>query len=79
MIKLLRYLESYQLLLVIVVLMAVGQSAANLYLPNLMSDIVNKGISTFNTAFIWRTGGLMALVAVGGTVCALIGIYFSSG
>jgi ATP-binding cassette subfamily B multidrug efflux pump len=78
MIKLLRYLKPYQFLLFVICILAVGQSAANLYLPNLMSDIVNKGIAAFDTAFIWRTGGVMALVAVGGMICTLIGIYFSS-
>lgn len=78
MIKLLRYLKPYQLFLVLIVALAVGQSLANLYLPNLMSDIVNKGIAAFDTAYIWRTGGIMALVAIAGTVCAVIGIYFSS-
>jgi ATP-binding cassette subfamily B protein len=78
MIKLLRFLKPYQFLLVVIILLAFGQAAANLYLPNLMSDIVDKGIAAFNTAFIWRTGGIMALVAIAGTVCTLIGIYFSS-
>ena len=78
MIKLLRFLKPYQFLLVVIILLAFGQASANLYLPNLMSDIVNKGIAAFDTAFIWRTGGIMAIVAIAGTVCTLIGIYFSS-
>ncbi len=78
MIRLLRLLKPYQLLLVAIILLAVGQSVANLYLPTLMADIVNKGIATFDTNFIWATGVLMALVAIGGTVCAVVGIYFSS-
>lgn len=78
MIKLLRFLKPYRLLLVLVMILAVGQAAANLYLPNLMADIVNKGIASFDTGFIWRTGGIMMIVAVGGTLCAVVGIYFSS-
>jgi len=78
MIKLLRFLKPYQFLLGVIVVLAVGQASANLYLPNLMSDIVNHGIAAFNTAYIWKTGGVMALVALGGTACALVGIYFSS-
>lgn len=78
MIKLLRFLKSYKLLLILIFVLAVGQSAANLYLPNLMADIVNKGIASFDTNFIWRTGGIMTIVAIGGTLCAVIGIYFSS-
>ncbi|MCL4338656.1 ABC transporter ATP-binding protein/permease [Patescibacteria group bacterium] len=78
MIKLLRFLKPYRILLALILALAVGQSVANLYLPNLMADIVNKGISTFDTDYIWRTGGLMAIVAIAGTLCAVVGIYFSS-
>jgi len=58
--------------------LAVGQSVANLYLPNLMADIVNKGISTFDTNYIWKTGGLMLIVTIGGVVCSVVGIFLSS-
>jgi ATP-binding cassette subfamily B multidrug efflux pump len=78
MIKLLKYLKPYQFLLWVIFILAVGQSVANLYLPTLMADIVNNGIASFNTNYIWSTGGIMALVAIGGTLCAIIGIYFAS-
>ncbi len=76
--KLLRFLEPYRWLLVAIIILAVGQASANLYLPNLMSDIVNKGIAAFNTNFILQTGGWMVLVAIGGTVFAIIGVYLAS-
>ena len=78
MLKLLRFLKPYRWLLVLVVTLATLQASANLYLPTLMSDIVNKGIAGFDTGYIWRTGGLMALVAIAGTICTLIGTYFAS-
>ena len=78
MIKLLRFLEPYRSLLVLILVLAVAQSTANLYLPNLMSDIVNNGIAKFNTDYIRRTGGIMVLVAIGGTLCTVIGVFFSS-
>jgi ATP-binding cassette subfamily B protein len=78
MIKLLRYLNPYRWLLVLILVLAVGQSAANLYLPNLMANIVDKGIATFDTNYIWGTGIIMVFVAITGTVCAVIGIFFSS-
>ncbi len=78
MIKLLRFLKPYRWLLVLVFVLAIGQSVANLYLPTLMADIVNNGIASFNTAYIWQTGGYMVLVAIGGTLCAVVGIYYSS-
>lgn len=78
MLKLLRFLEPYRWLLVAILLLAVGQSSANLYLPNLMSDIVNKGIAGSNTNFIIQTGGKMIIVAILGTIFAIIGVYLAS-
>lgn len=78
MIKLMRFLKPYRFLLVIVIILAFGQAMANLYLPNLMADIVDNGIIKSDTGYIWRIGGFMALVAIGGTICAMIGIFFSS-
>ena len=74
MAKLLRFLTPYRSLLVFITALAVAQTAANLYLPNLMSDIVNNGIARFNTDYIRRTGLIMVLVAVGGTLSAVVGI-----
>jgi ATP-binding cassette, subfamily B, multidrug efflux pump len=78
MIKLLRFLKAYRMLLVVVLLLAFAQAMANLYLPALTADIVNNGIVKFDTGYIWRTGGIMTLVAIGGTTCAVVGIFFSS-
>lgn len=78
MIKLLRLLRPYRSLLVLIVILAFGQALANLYLPNLMADIIDNGIVKGDTGYIWRTGGLMLLVAIGGTIAAIIGIFFSS-
>jgi len=77
MIKLLRYLEPYRWLLVLILILAVGQSAANLFLPNADGRFVKQGISNIRYGLHWRTGGIMAVVAVGGTVCTVIGIFFS--
>jgi ATP-binding cassette subfamily B multidrug efflux pump len=78
MIKLLRYMKPYRGPLVLVLLMALGQSAANLYLPTLMSDIVDNGIVKGDVGYIWRMGGWMLLVTLGGAVAAIIGSFFSS-
>ncbi|GCF07550.1 ABC transporter ATP-binding protein [Dictyobacter arantiisoli] len=78
MIKLLRLIRPYRIILVVVLVLAFAQAMANLYLPNLMADIVDNGIVKGDTDYIWRTGGLMLLVAIGGTICAIIGVYYSS-
>lgn len=78
MLKLLHYLKPYQYLLVLILVLAIIQSSANLYLPNLTSDIVNNGIARFDTKYTERTGIIMVLVAIGGTVCTVIGTFFAA-
>ena len=78
MIKLLRFLKPYRWLLVLVALLAAAQVLGNLYLPNLFANIVNNGIVKGDTGYIWRVGGLMLLVTMGGTLAAVIGIFYSS-
>jgi ATP-binding cassette, subfamily B, multidrug efflux pump len=78
MIKLARFLKPYRMILVVVILLACAQALSNLYLPNLMADIVDNGIVKGDTGYIWRTGGIMLLVTIGGTLAAIVGIFFSS-
>lgn len=78
MIKLFRFLKPYVLPIIVVVLLVFLQSMAELYLPNLMSDIVNKGITNNNIDYIVQTGGLMLLVTLGDSVCAILAAFLSS-
>jgi ATP-binding cassette, subfamily B, multidrug efflux pump len=78
MIKLLRFLKPYRFTLFWVLVLAFAQAMSNLYLPTLMADIVDNGIIKGDTGYIWRIGGLMTLVAIGGTICAIVGIFYSS-
>ncbi|HEY3991532.1 MAG TPA: ABC transporter ATP-binding protein [Ktedonobacteraceae bacterium] len=78
MIKLLRFMKPYRWTLVLVLVLAFAQSMANLFLPNLMANIVDTGIVNKDIGYIWREGGLMLLVTLGGTVAAIIGSFYSS-
>ncbi|MDQ6660244.1 MAG: ABC transporter ATP-binding protein/permease [Chloroflexota bacterium] len=78
MIKLLRFMKPYRVPLIFVLVLALAQSAANLYLPNLLADIVDNGIVKGDIGYIWRIGGLMLLVTLGGTIAAIIGSFFSA-
>ena len=78
MIKLLRFIKPYRIAVALIVVLAFVQAMANLYLPTLMADIVDKGIVKGDTGYIWQIGGLMTLVTIGGTIAAVIGIFFSS-
>ena len=78
MLRLFRFLKPYRALIALVLLFAFLQSLANLYLPTLMADIVDKGIVTGDNNYILRVGGLMLLITLGGTLCAILGAYFAA-
>ncbi|WP_138495425.1 ABC transporter ATP-binding protein [Paenibacillus pinistramenti] len=78
MLKLFRLLKPYRIPVIITLLLVFIQSLAELYLPTLMSDIVDNGVVTGDTAYIWRFGLYMLLVALGSMVCSIIASYFSS-
>lgn len=78
MIKLFRHLKPYKWLVIAAMALVFFQSLAELYLPTLMSDIVNFGVVNGDTAYIWKIGGYMLLVAIGGMACAIGGSFFSS-
>lgn len=72
MFKLLRFLKPFALLIALVLVLVFLQSLAELYLPTLMSNIVDVGIVNGDTRYILRIGGLMLLVAAGGVVCSIL-------
>ena len=64
LLRLLRtYLRRYRRLLLAVVALQTVQTVATLYLPRLNADIIDKGVATGDTAYIWRTGGIMLAIS----------------
>lgn len=86
MIKLLKNLKPFALSVLAILVLAFLQSMADLYLPNLMSDIVNngilkvssKGVRTPDIPYIWSTGGKMILISGASITCAIIGSLLAS-
>src|SRR6476660_9144432 len=79
MLKLFRLmLKPYRGYVAIVLVLALAQSIGFLLLPRLMSDIVDKGIVRGDQGAILRTGGLMLLMSVLATLCAITGSFYSS-
>lgn len=79
LIKLLRtYLLRYRRDLTLVVLLQALQTGATLYLPSLTADIVDKGIVTGNTGYIWHTGGVMLAITLFQVVCAAGAVFYGS-
>lgn len=78
MLKLFKYLKPYLWQVILIVVLVAIQAILNLYLPDLMSDIVNKGVVRGNVSYIWRTGGKMLFVASFGIAAAILASFFSS-
>lgn len=78
MLKLFRFLKPYALQIAVVLVLVFFQTMADLYLPTLMSDIINNGVMSGDTRYILKTGGFMLLVAGGGVLCALMVSFLSS-
>jgi ATP-binding cassette subfamily B protein len=79
LVRLLRqFLARYRGWLWLVVGLQTLQSAAALYLPHLNADIINNGVATGDTGYIWRHGALMLAVCAVQMVCAAIAVYYGS-
>ncbi|WP_379130107.1 ABC transporter ATP-binding protein [Paenibacillus sp. sgz500958] len=78
MIKLMRQLKPFKWAVAAVLILIFLQSMGDLYLPTLMSDIVDKGIVHKDQSYIWQIGGFMLLVAGGGALCSIIASYLSA-
>lgn len=78
MIKLLKNLKPYTLLIIGVIVFVFLQSLSELYLPTLMSDIVDIGVVNGDTNYIIRTGGWMILVAVIAMISSILGSYLAA-
>lgn len=78
MMKLLRMLNPYKAGVALVVFLLLLQSLSDLFLPTLMSDIVNFGIPEGDVSYIWSIGGVMLIVALLGTVCSILVSFLSS-
>jgi ATP-binding cassette subfamily B protein len=78
MLKLFKYLKPYLWQVILIVVLVAIQAILNLYLPDLMSDIVNKGVVRGNVSYIWRTGGKMLFVASFGIAAAILASFFSA-
>ncbi|WP_062302597.1 ABC transporter ATP-binding protein [Demequina subtropica] len=68
----------YWRLLVGVVVFQCAQAIVNLYLPTLNADIIDKGVATGDTDYIWRMGGWMLLLSLVGIVCTITAVYFGA-
>jgi ATP-binding cassette subfamily B protein len=75
---LVRSIAPYRGLLAGVLIFQLAQSIANLILPGLNADIIDKGVVTGDTGYIWRIGSLMLGLSFVQAACAVTGVYFGA-
>ena len=79
MIRLLRrQLGPYKWSVALVLLLLLGQSLGNLYLPELQADIINNGVVKGDTDYILRTGGSMLLATFALMLGSFVTVFFSA-
>lgn len=78
MVKLLKHLTAYKWLVMIILMLVFVQSMADLFLPTLMADIIDKGVVIGDIPYIWKIGGIMLLVAAFGAIASVAASYYSS-
>ncbi|AXT85450.1 multidrug ABC transporter ATP-binding protein [Aeromicrobium sp. A1-2] len=72
------YLAPYKRPIALVLLFQLIQTLANLYLPGLNADIIDKGVVAGDTGFIIRTGIIMLAITVVQVVCTVVAVYFGA-
>lgn len=78
MLKLFRFLRPYTPQIIALLIFIFLQTMGDLYLPTLMSDIIDKGIMSGDAGKIMSIGGIMLLVAAGGVLCAVLSSLLAS-
>ncbi|MHB8071206.1 MAG: ABC transporter ATP-binding protein [Candidatus Cryosericum sp.] len=78
MFKLYRNLKQFTILIIVGVGLMYLSVRANLELPTLMSNIVDKGIIAGDISYIWKEGGIMLLVSAAGGICAVLASLMAS-
>ncbi|CAB4541843.1 MAG: ATP-binding cassette domain-containing protein [Actinobacteria bacterium] len=79
LVRLLRsHLRPYRRQLLWVVALQSAQAVLGLYLPRLNARIIDEGVVTGDTGFIWRMGALMLLCTLGQVVLTIVAVYIGS-
>ncbi|MHB1611060.1 MAG: ABC transporter ATP-binding protein [Sulfobacillus sp.] len=78
MMKLKVFLRPYRTFVFMVLVLTFVQSLATLYLPNLMSDIVDKGIIKGDVSYIIRIGFFMLGITILGGIASVWASYFAA-
>jgi ATP-binding cassette, subfamily B, multidrug efflux pump len=69
------YLAPYRNLLFATLALSLVGTMAALYLPSLNAAIIDRGVATGDTAYIWRTGVVMLVVSAVQVLASITGVY----
>ena len=79
LVKLLReFLRPYKGPIAFIVGLQFLATLAMLYLPTLNADIIDTGVLTGNSGYIWRTGGIMLAITLGQILCQICAVYLAA-
>lgn len=78
MIKILKGLSLYKWIVLAIFGLVFIQSMADLFLPTLMAEIINKGVVLGNIPLIWKIGGVMLLVSAFSAMASVAASFYSS-
>jgi ATP-binding cassette subfamily B protein len=79
LVRLLRsHLRPYRRSLSLVLLLQTLQTIATLYLPSLNADIIDRGVLTGDTGYIWSRGTVMLVVTLIQVVLSITAVYYAS-
>lgn len=78
MFKLARYLKEFKLNVIVGPLCKLTEAVFELIVPLVMAKIIDVGIANGDTAYIWRHGLILVLLAALGLSCALVCQYMAS-
>jgi ATP-binding cassette subfamily B multidrug efflux pump len=73
-----RYLKPYRRQLGGVLVFQFVAALASLYLPTLNADIIDEGVATGDTGYIWGTGLMMLGISLAQIVASIIATYFAA-
>jgi ATP-binding cassette subfamily B multidrug efflux pump len=76
--RLTSFLRPDRLAVVLVLVLTFVQSLSSLYLPTLMSNLVDTGVLHGNVPYVLRVGGFMLVVALASGAAAVLAAYYAS-
>ncbi|MBQ1233881.1 MAG: ABC transporter ATP-binding protein [Clostridia bacterium] len=73
-----KYLQKYKMECVVAPLFKLLEACFDLCVPLVIAAIVDKGIASGDTPYVWRMFGLLVLLAAVGLSCTLVAQYFAA-